>query len=91
VKEVDEHVEHRRVVSREPCRPAKWHLGAKLRGDCRNLLIVGADDEAREPRARPGGVDRVGDERPARKRREILARNPFRSAPRRNYAKNVQY
>jgi hypothetical protein len=70
--------------------PQEWHVDTEPPGHVRNLFIVGADDDARQPGAGAGGVNRVRDQRPAGERREILSRNRLGPASRRNDTQNVQ-
>ena len=71
-------------------RTQKRHVHAVPPGDRGDLLIVRADHDPRQRAADTRGVGRVREQRTTRERREVLARNAFRTAARRNDTEDVQ-
>jgi hypothetical protein len=74
----------RRVVAGELGRPQERHLGPERAGDVRDLLVVGADDEAVQIARRARCLDAPGDQRLPAEQLQILARHRLGAAPRRN-------
>src|SRR6185436_14513466 len=70
------------VVAGELGGPHERHFAADGEGAVRNRELVGRQDEAIENPGLQRRFNRVGDERLARERLEVLSRNPLRSAAR---------
>ena len=65
-------------------RPDEGRRGAEFAGDGGDLLVIGRDDDLIEQAALLRRLDRVGDDRLAAERADVLARDPFAAAARRD-------
>ena len=86
-----DHRQARRVVGRQLHRPQERDFEpARAAGAC-NLLVVGRKDDAGQAPGGERGLGRVGEQGPAQERSDVLARDPLRPPPRRDYSQHPHH
>jgi hypothetical protein len=67
----------RRRIFGQICGPQKWNMQTELPPDLRDLIVVRAEHDSREPACRQSAFSRVCQKRFAAKLFDIFTRNPL--------------